>query len=129
MVLLTWPELELVEYKVARIATTMPYSPAFSPFVNIPRCWRRGSSSRKNRTCCLSTATVFPSPPSGRRQPFWPAGGCADHWRGEKTAVRAFEPLSDEPGALAPLMDKDNWHGSGAAKRAVIRCLSPPGTG
>lgn len=26
MVLLTWPELELVEYQVARVATSMPYS-------------------------------------------------------------------------------------------------------
>ena len=28
MVLLTYPELELVEYQVARVATTMPYIPA-----------------------------------------------------------------------------------------------------
>ncbi|MFP1592674.1 endonuclease V [Escherichia coli] len=32
MVLLKYPSLELVEYKVARIATTMPYIPrSFSP--------------------------------------------------------------------------------------------------
>ncbi len=29
MVLLKYPSLELVEYKVARIATTMPYIPGF----------------------------------------------------------------------------------------------------
>ena len=29
MVLLTWPELELVEYQVARVATSMPYIPGF----------------------------------------------------------------------------------------------------
>ena len=28
------------------------------------------------------------SSPSWRRQPFWLIGGCADHWRGEKTALR-----------------------------------------
>ncbi len=59
-----------------------------------------------------------------RRQPFWFAGGCADHWRSEKTLCGKFEPLSSEPGALAPLMVKaSSWPGSGAAKRAVTRCL------
>ena len=29
MVLLSWPSLELVEYQVARIATTMPYITGF----------------------------------------------------------------------------------------------------
>lgn len=28
------------------------------------------------------------SSPSWRSQPFWLIGGCADHWRGEKTALR-----------------------------------------
>lgn len=60
MVLLKYPSLELVEYKVARIATTMPYiTEAFSLFVNILRCWRRGNSSRKSPICCLWTVTVF----------------------------------------------------------------------
>jgi deoxyribonuclease V len=47
MVLLKYPSLELVEYQVARIATTMPYIPGFLSFREIPRCWRRGSSSQK----------------------------------------------------------------------------------
>jgi hypothetical protein len=62
MVLLTWPELELVEYKVARIATTMPYIPGFLSFVNIPRCLRRGSNSHKNRICYLSMAMEYRIP-------------------------------------------------------------------
>jgi deoxyribonuclease V len=32
--------------------------------------------------------------PFRRRQPFWSAGGCADHRRGEKRLCGAFEPLS-----------------------------------
>jgi deoxyinosine 3'endonuclease (endonuclease V) len=62
MVLLTWPELELVEYQVARVATSMPYIPGFLSFRETLRCWRRGSSFRKNRTCSSLTATVSPIP-------------------------------------------------------------------
>lgn len=36
MVLLKYPTLELVEYKVARIATTMPYIPGFLSFRETP---------------------------------------------------------------------------------------------
>ncbi len=58
-----------------------------------------------------------------RRQPLWFAGGCANDRRGEKRLCGKFEPLSSEPGALAPLMIKaSSWPGSGAAKRAVTRC-------
>ncbi len=49
MVLLKYPSLELVEYKVARIATTMPYIPCFSRSANILRCWQRGRCCRKSR--------------------------------------------------------------------------------
>ncbi len=50
MVLLKYPSLELVEYKVARIATTMPYIPGFLSFLaNILRCWQRGRCCRKSR--------------------------------------------------------------------------------
>ncbi|RAN86354.1 endonuclease V, partial [Bacillus sp. SRB_28] len=36
MVLLAWPSLELVEYQVARVATTMPYIPGFLSFRETP---------------------------------------------------------------------------------------------
>lgn len=49
MVLLKYPSLELVEYKVARIATTMPYVQVFFPSANILRCWQRGRCCRKSR--------------------------------------------------------------------------------
>lgn len=62
MVLLAWPSLELVEYQVARVATTMPYIPGFLSFRETPRCWQRGSCFRKNRICCSWTATAFPIP-------------------------------------------------------------------
>ncbi|NYY81044.1 deoxyribonuclease V [Escherichia coli] len=46
MVLLKYPSLELVEYKVARIATTMPYIHGFS-FREYPSCWQRGDAVTK----------------------------------------------------------------------------------
>ncbi len=72
MVLLTWPELELVEYQVARVATTMPYIPAFSHFAETPALLAAWSSlSQKTGPALPSTATVSPSPAARRRQPFW----------------------------------------------------------
>ena len=58
MVVLKYPSLELVEYKVARIATLCRTFRVSSPFASIPRCWQHGSSSRKNLTCCLWMGTV-----------------------------------------------------------------------
>jgi len=36
MVILTWPELELVEYKVARVPVTLPYIPGYLSFRECP---------------------------------------------------------------------------------------------
>lgn len=36
LVLLTWPDLTLVEYQVARISTTLPYIPGFLSFRECP---------------------------------------------------------------------------------------------
>lgn len=49
MVLLKYPSLELVEYKVARIATTMPYIPGFLSFREYPALLQRGRCCRKSR--------------------------------------------------------------------------------
>ncbi len=88
MVLLKYPSLELVEYKVARIATTMPYIPGFLSFREYPAllaAWEM-LSQKPDLVCRWSWDLA--SSPSWRRQPFWLIGGCADHWRGEKTALR-----------------------------------------
>lgn len=130
MVLLKYPSLELVEYKVARIATTMPYIPCFLSFREYPSCWQRGDAVAKAGFSVCRWSWDLASSPSWRRQPFWFDGGCANDRRGEKRLCGKFEPLSSEPGALAPLMDKgEQRHGSGAAKRAVTRCLSLPAIG
>ncbi len=71
MVLLTWPELELVEYQVARVATSMPYIPGF--LVSRNACAAGGVEQlSQNRTCSSLTDTAFLIPEIGRRQPFWP---------------------------------------------------------
>lgn len=59
MVLLTWPELELVEYQVARVATSMPYIPGFLSFRETPALLAAWEQLSQNRTCCLLTATAF----------------------------------------------------------------------
>lgn len=59
MVLLTWPELELVGIRWRGSPPLCPIFPAFSRFAKRLRCWRRGSSFRKNRTCSSLTDTAF----------------------------------------------------------------------
>ena len=76
MVVLKYPSLELVEYKVARIATTMPYIPGFLSFREYPAllaAWEQLSQKPD---------LLFVD------------------------GHGAFEPLSSEPGALAPLIHK-----------------------
>ncbi|VTN13135.1 Endonuclease V [Raoultella terrigena] len=89
MVLLAWPSLELVEYQVARVATTMPYIPGFLSFRETPAllaAWEL--LSQKTGSAVRGRPRHFPSPPSWRSQPFRAAGGCAHHRRGEKAPVR-----------------------------------------
>lgn len=60
MVLLKYPTLELVEYKVARIATTMPYIPGFLSFRETPALMKPpGNCSRTSQICCSLTGTAF----------------------------------------------------------------------
>ncbi|MEO1735499.1 hypothetical protein RB531_1015 [Salmonella enterica subsp. enterica serovar Typhimurium] len=89
MVLLKYPSLELVEYKVARIATTMPYIPGFLSFREYPAllaAWEQ--LSQKARFAVCGRSRYFASASAWRRQSFWTVGGRADHRRGEKTAMR-----------------------------------------
>ncbi|ENN0600893.1 deoxyribonuclease V [Salmonella enterica] len=107
MVLLKYPSLELVEYKVARIATTMPYIPGFLSFREYPAllaAWEQLSQkpdllfvdghgiSHPRRLGVASHFGLFVDVPTI---------GVA-----KKRLCGKFEPLSAEPGALSPLMDK-----------------------
>lgn len=79
MVLLKYPSLELVEYKVARIATTMPYIPGFLSFREYPALLAAWEQLAKTRPAVCRRPWYLSSAPLRRRQPLWAAGGCPNH--------------------------------------------------
>ncbi len=107
MVLLKYPSLELVEYKVARIATTMPYIPGFLSFREYPALLAAWEMLSQKPDLVFVDGHGISHP---RRL------GVASHFGllvdvptigvAKKRLCGKFEPLSSEPGALAPLMDK-----------------------
>ncbi|EMB4325897.1 deoxyribonuclease V [Pluralibacter gergoviae] len=107
MVLLSYPELELVEYQIARIPTTMPYIPGFLSFREYPAllaAWEK--LSRKPDLLFVDGHGISHPRRLGVASHFGllvdvPTIGVA-----KKRLCGKFEPLGPEPGALAPLMDK-----------------------
>ncbi len=107
MVVLKYPSLELVEYKVARIATTMPYIPGFLSFREYPALLAAWEQLSQKPDLLFVDGHGISHP---RRL------GVASHFGllvdvptigvAKKRLCGAFEPLSDEPGALAPLIHK-----------------------
>lgn len=107
MVLLKYPSLELVEYKVARIATTMPYIPGFLSFREYPALLAAWEQLSQKPDLLFVDGHGISHP---RRL------GVASHFGllvdvptigvAKKRLCGKFEPLSTEPGALSPLMDK-----------------------
>lgn len=108
MVLLKYPSLELVEYQVARIATTMPYIPGFLSFRETPAlmaAWQQ--LSRKPDLLFVDGHGISHPRRLGVASHFGllvdvPTIGVA-----KKRLCGKFELPSSEVGALAPLMDKD----------------------
>ena len=108
MVLLKYPTLELVEYQVARIATTMPYIPGFLSFRETPAlmaAWQQ--LSHKPDLLFVDGHGISHPRRLGVASHFGllvdvPTIGVA-----KKRLCGKFELPSSEVGALAPLMDKD----------------------
>ena len=108
MVLLKYPSLELVEYTVARVATTMPYIPGFLSFRETPAlmaAWQQ--LSHKPDLLFVDGHGISPPRRLGVASHFGllvdvPTIGVA-----KKRLCGKFELPSSEVGALAPLMDKD----------------------
>ena len=121
MVLLTWPELELVEYQVARVATSMPYIPGFLSFRETPALLAAWEQLSQKPDLLFVDGHGISHP---RRL------GVASHFGlmidvptigvAKKRLCGKIGDLGDEPGALAPLMDKNEqlaW-----VWRSKVRC-------
>lgn len=108
MVLLAYPSLELVEYQVARVATTMPYIPGFLSFRETPAllaAWQQ--LSQKPGLLFVDGHGISHPRRLGVASHFGllvdvPTIGVA-----KKRLCGQFTLPDDEVGALAPLMDKN----------------------
>ena len=108
IVLLAYPSLELVEYQVARVATTMPYIPGFLSFRETPALLAAWQQLAQNPDLLFVDGHGISHP---RRL------GVASHFGllvdvptigvAKKRLCGQFMLPGDEPGALAPLMDKN----------------------
>lgn len=107
VVLLKYPSLELVEYQVARIATTMPYIPGFLSFREYPALLAAWDLLSQKPDLLFVDGHGISHP---RRL------GVASHFGmlvdvptigvAKKRLCGRFEPLGDEPGDKQPLVDK-----------------------
>ncbi|MGL5457896.1 MAG: deoxyribonuclease V [Citrobacter telavivensis] len=108
IVLLKYPSLELLEYQVARIATTMPYIPGFLSFRETPALLAAWAQLSQKPDLLFVDGHGISHP---RRL------GVASHFGllvdvptigvAKKRLCGTFEPPGAEPGALSPLMDKN----------------------
>lgn len=128
--ILRYPSLELVEYRVARVATTLPYIPGFYHFVNTLRCSRLGSNCSRSRTWFLSTAMV------SHTRAVWALPAISVCWStyrplaSPKSACAVNSPLWTPPPARWRRwkIKASSLAGCGVARRVVTRCLSLPAT-
>ena len=121
MVLLKYPSLELVEYQVARIATTMPYIPGFLSFRETPAlmaAWQQ--LSQKPDLLFVDGHGISHPRRLGVASHFGLLADVPTIGVAKKRLCGKFEPLPPEAGALAPLIDKDEqlaW-----VWRSKVRC-------
>ena len=121
MVLLKYPSLELVEYQVARIATTMPYIPGFLSFRETPAlmaAWQQ--LSQKPDLLFVDGHGISHPRRLGVASHFGLLADVPTIGVAKKRLCGKFEPLLPEAGALAPLIDKDEqlaW-----VWRSKVRC-------
>lgn len=131
MVVLKYPSLELVEYKVARIATTMPYIPGFLSFREYPAllaAWEQ--LSQKPDLLFVDGHGISHPRRLGVASHFGllvdvPTIGVAKN----ACAARLSRSLPNRAHWRRLFIKASSWRGSGAVKRAATRCLSPPGIG
>lgn len=121
LVILEYPSLQLVEHRVARIATTMPYIPGYLSFREYPALMAAWQQLEQRPDLLMVDGQGIAHP---RRL------GVASHFGllvdvptlgvAKSRLCGTFEPLGDEPGASQPLMDKGEQ--IGFVLRSKIRC-------
>lgn len=121
LVILEYPSLQLVEHRVARIATTMPYIPGYLSFREYPALMAAWQQLEHRPDLLMVDGQGIAHP---RRL------GVASHFGllvdvptlgvAKSRLCGTFEPLADEPGASQPLMDKGEQ--IGFVLRSKIRC-------
>lgn len=107
LVILEYPSLKLVEHRVARIATTMPYIPGFLSFREYPALLAAWALLEQKPDLLFVDGHGIAHP---RRL------GVASHFGllvdvptigvAKRRLCGKFEPLEEEPGARQPLLDK-----------------------
>lgn len=121
LVILEYPSLQLIEYQVARIATTMPYIPGFLSFREIPALEAAWQQLAQRPDLLLVDGHGIAHP---RRL------GVASHFGlladvptigvAKKRLCGQFTPPDADPGSCQPLMDTDQQ--LGWVLRSKSRC-------
>ncbi|HFK7188901.1 deoxyribonuclease V [Serratia odorifera] len=119
--ILRYPSLALVEYQIARVATTMPYIPGFLSFREYPALLAAWQQLQQKPDLIFVDGHGISHP---RRL------GVASHFGllvdvptigvAKKRLCGTFEPLEDVQGALEPLLDKGEQ--LGWVWRSKARC-------
>ena len=121
LVILEYPSLKLVEHRVARVATTMPYIPGYLSFREYPALLAAWQLLEQKPDLLMVDGQGIAHP---RRL------GVASHFGllvdvptlgvAKRRLCGKFEPLDETPGARQPLMDKGEQ--IGWVLRSKARC-------
>ncbi|MCX8958624.1 deoxyribonuclease V [Erwinia psidii] len=123
LVILEYPSLKMVEHRVARIATTMPYIPGFLSFREYPALLAAWQQLQHQPDLLFVDGQGIAHP---RRL------GVASHFGllvdvptigvAKRRLCGKFGPLSEQPGSRQPLVDKDEQIGWVLRSK---RCCNP----
>lgn len=129
LVILEYPSLQMIEHKIARIATSMPYIPGFLSFPEYPAlmaAWKM-LEHRPDLRFVDGHGIAHPRRLGVASHPGLlvdvPTPGVA-----KRRLCGQFAPLDEWAGAHKPLLDKGEQLGwVWRSKKSVIRCSSPAG--
>lgn len=122
LVVLTFPELVLVEYQIARIPTQLPYIPGFLSFRECPAllaAWEK--LSQKPSLLLVDGQGVAHPRGLGVASHLGLSIDCPTIGVAKKRLVGEYAPLTEEAGATSMLMDKSGQQ-IGTVLRSKTRC-------